>query len=211
MSNANVRKYTLHLATASLALVALVSPGHAQTGYDQRLQGNVGVHAGYAKAQDAETGNLLGGVHLEFMPVRVLGFQGAVAYRSDEKFETTYMGSQAELNVRTIPITVSGKLYAPIAPRFQPYGLVGAGWYHQVFDYSENLEMLGLADRNESTFGWHVGLGASALMAPRFGAFAEARWVFLDPDQRLDNSTIEQVEEFDFDTSHWMAGLNFFF
>jgi len=211
VSNATVRNIRLHIATASLCCIALASPGRAQDGYDQPLNGNVGIHAGYAKAQSAESGNALGGVHLEFMPVRVFGIQGAVDYRSDEEFDVSYLGTDAELNVRTIPITVSGKLYAPIAPRFQPYGLVGAGWYHQVFDFSENLEMLGFGDRDETTFAWHVGLGASALMSPRFGAFAEARWVFLDPDQQLNDNTVEQLEDFDFDSSHLMAGLNFFF
>ena len=175
MSNATVRRITLHIATTSLSFVALVSPARAQDGYDQPLNGNIGIHGGYAKAQSAESGNALGGgVHLEFMPVRVFGIQGAVDYRSEESFDVSYLGNQAELNVRTIPITVSGKLYAPIVPRFQPYGLVGAGWYHQVFDFSENLEMLGFGDRDETTFAWHVELGASALMGPRFGAFAEA-------------------------------------
>ena len=95
--------------------------------------------------------------------------------------------------------------------RFQPYGLAGAGWYHQLFDFSENLEAVGFDDRDETTFAWHVGLGASALLGPRFGAFAEARWVFLDPNEQLNDSTVEQLEDFDFDSSHLMAGLNFYF
>jgi opacity protein-like surface antigen len=211
VSNTTVRRIAPLFATVSLGLVMLANSGRAQDGYDQPLQGNIGVHAGYAKTQSAEAGNALGGLHLEFMPLRVFGIQGAVDYRSDEEFDINQMGNAAELNVRTIPVTLSGKLYAPIAPRFQPYGLAGAGWYHQIFDFSENLEMLGIGDRDETTFGWHLGLGAAALMGPRFGAFAEARWVFLDPDRQLDDATVEQLEEFDFDTGHFMAGLNFFF
>jgi opacity protein-like surface antigen len=179
--------------------------------YDEPLRGNIGVHAGFAKAQDAEDGNFLGGVHLELTPVPVLGIQGAVDYRSDERFDVQFLGTNSELNVRTIPVTVSARVYAPLAPRFQPFGVVGAGWYHQIFDYSSDLEALGLEDTDENTFGWHVGLGASALFAPRIGVFAEARWVFLDPDRAIDDDTVEQVEDFDFDSSHWMAGLNFYF
>jgi hypothetical protein len=178
---------------------------------DPKPAGFLGLHTGFSKARDAKDGNFLGGVHGELLFLRWLGVQGAVDYRSDEHFIATMGATNAELNVRTIPVTVSGKLYAPVTARFWPYGLVGGGWYHVLFDYSNDLEALGFSDRDVSTFGWHVGLGGSALLSPRLGAFVESRWVFVDPDNQLDDATFERIEDLDFDSLNLMAGLNFIF
>jgi opacity protein-like surface antigen len=196
---------------AAAAAVATAVPVRAQSSM-QDPAGNIGVHLGYTRAQDADRGNFLGGAHLEFLLLRWLGVQGAVDYRNDERFDVQLAGTtDAELNVRTIPVTVSGKLYVPLAMQLQPYGLAGAGWYHVMFDYSDDLEALGLTDRTDSTFGWHVGVGAQALVSPRLGLFAEGRWLFVDPDQNINDTTFDRIRDFDFDTSTFVAGINFLF
>jgi opacity protein-like surface antigen len=173
--------------------------------------GALGAHLGWSKTRDADEGNFLGGAHAELRLLRVLGIQGAVDYRSDEKFNAVIAGQQAELNVRQVPVTVSGRVYVPVAPRTQPYGLAGAGWYHLVYDYSEPLEALGFRDRDDDSFGWHLGAGLETLFNQRIGGYLEGRWVFLDPDKKINDTTVEQIEDFNFNSFNLTAGLNFLF
>jgi opacity protein-like surface antigen len=106
---------------------------------------------------------------------------------------------------------LSGKFYIPVSPQLQPYGLAGGGWHFVMFDYSPALEEIGFEDRDTSTFGWHLGAGAQARVSSSVALFAEGRWIFVDPDQALGDSTFEQIEDFNFDTSMFVAGMNFLF
>jgi len=195
--------------TAFLCLAAAV-PCRAQD-YESGPQGYIGVHGAFTKARGAEDGNFLGGMHLELLMARILGVQGAIGYRSEEKFEVPLPSGPASLNVRIIPVTVSGKVYLPVAPTFSPYGVAGAGWYHTFFDYSAPLEATGLHDQDTNTFGWHLGAGLNLMVSPRVGLFAEGRWAFLDPNEKLDSATRDRLQGLDFDTFHALAGFNFGF
>jgi len=207
------RTATWCAAAAFAALGLPVAVGAQGYGDDapHPVIGNIGLHGGLVKARDAEDGKFQGGLHLELTPLRILGIQGAVDYRTEEKFNFTVGTTNADVAVRTLPITLSGKLYIPVMPQFAPYGLVGAGWYHQKVDFSQDLENLGFRDQKDTTFGWHAGVGAAANLTPRFGLFGEARWIFLDPDRDLDPATQDRVEDFDYNSSHLLAGVNFFF
>jgi opacity protein-like surface antigen len=195
----------------AVAVVTVVSTAWAQQPVYEDPKGNIGVHLGYTKTRDANDGNFLGGAQLELMLARWLGVQGMAAYRSEERFDVQAGATQAELNVRTVPLMLSGKFYIPVSPQLQPYGLAGGGWHFVMFDYSPELEALGLQDRDTSTFGWHLGAGAQARVSSSVALFAEGRWIFVDPDQALGDSTFEQIEDFDFDTSMFVAGMNFLF
>ena len=96
-----------------------------------------------------------------------------------------------------------------VAPHL--YALGGPGWYHQKLDFSPDLEALGFADQKGTTFGWHVGAGAVARISPRVGLYGEGRWTFLDPDRDLNRQTVDQIEDFDYNSSHFLAGVNFYF
>jgi opacity protein-like surface antigen len=181
------------------------------TARSQTSFGDVGVHVSYVRVRDATDGNFLGGVHAELRPLPWLGFNAAVDFRSEAEYDVPTGTTNATLTVRTIPITVSGKLYLPIAPLVTPYGMVGAGWYRQEFDFSSELETLGATDYDETNFGWHVGLGLNLNLHPRFGLYADARWVFLDPNRSLDSQTSDQVQNFDFNSLDLQAGVNYLF
>lgn len=209
-THTSVSKHAAAALTLCAAFIGAGSltttPASAQTPF-----GVLGVHGSYAQVRDANDGNFLGGVHGELRPIPWLGLNASVDFRSDEQFDVQSGATTASLNVRTVPIQVSGKLYLPLAPQFAPYGMAGAGWYHQVFDFSNDLEALGIRDHDETTFGWHVGLGANLNLAPRFGVYADARWIFLDPERSVDTQTTDQIRDFDFNSMNVQAGVNFLF
>lgn len=205
---------TLQSVALALALsLALIGVGALTAGTaGAQTAGDIGAHVSRAQVRDATDANYLGGLHAELRPIPMLGFNASVDLRSDEEFSIqTGPTTTSSLHVRTVPITVSGKLYLPIAPMITPYGLLGAGWYHQVFDFSPDLEAQGIRDHDETTFGWHVGFGANLNLQPRFGVYADARWIFLDPNRTVDSQTTDQIKNFDFNSVNVQGGVNFFF
>ena len=218
MRTTNHRIGYMALPMALVVAVGLAVPmtARAQSDMDplvpqKRSIGNFGIHGGFVKVRDAQDSDFQGGAHLEFNPARWLGIQGAVDYRSEERMDIESGPLNAEVDVRTLPLTLSGKLYLPVAPKFMPYGLAGAGWYHQKIDFSEDLENVGFQDRTDTNFGWHLGLGATVEVSPRVALFGEGRWIFLDPDRDLNEATVDQIEDFDFNSSHILAGVSFLF
>ncbi len=209
-STSSVLQKAILAPAVAVALIA-VGPLAGGTAWSQTSYAVLGAHVSHNQVRDANDGNFLGGVHGELRPIPMLGLNASVDFRSDEQFDVQMGTTNAALHVRTVPITLSGKLYLPIAPVVTPYGMVGAGWYHQVFDYSSDLEALGLRDHDETTFGWHVGLGANLNLQPRFGVYADARWIFLDPNRSVDSQTSDQVKNFDFNSMNVQAGVNFLF
>ncbi|MBD3162522.1 MAG: outer membrane beta-barrel protein [Candidatus Eisenbacteria bacterium] len=174
--------------------------------------GNYGPHLAYMKASDAEDGNFLVGGHLELRPAPIFGIQGAIDYRSTEEFTVGAGNEDHGLEIRSVPITVSGKLYVPTEQSFQPYALAGAGWYRVIYDYSEPFEAIfGIEDETVTTFGWHFGLGANVRMSEIVSLFGEARYAFVDPGKDLDEDVRDEIGEFDYDTMTLGAGLNIHF
>jgi opacity protein-like surface antigen len=193
---------------AALASALAFTTGFAPKA--EAIGGNVGAHAGYSKIKDAESGAVLVGGHGELRLVKWFGVQGAVDYRHVQSFDINTPNGQGELSVRQVPITVTGRVYVPMS-KVAPFAAAGAGWYHLIYDYSNNVEAMGAEDRSTNTFGWHVGAGLEVQVAPRLALYGEGRAVFLDPDRELDSSVFDQVSNFDYNSTYFVGGLNFLF
>jgi opacity protein-like surface antigen len=183
--------------------VALAATAGAQTGPG----GNFGGHLGWAKASDAEDGNFLVGAHLELRPLPWLGVQGSADYRLADEFGT----GDTTLKIRSVPLTVTGRLYFLNTAQLSVFAAAGAGWYYLVYDYSETLEDLGLGDDHDSTFGWHLGGGVVLPLADKVSLYGEGRVVFVDPDQEVDDELADDVKDWNYDSTYLAAGVNFEF
>jgi len=171
----------------------------------------IGAHMGWAKAKDAEDGNGFVGGHLELRLLPWLGVQGAADYRLVETLRVdTGAGPDGKLDVRSVPLTATGRIYIPLG-QVEPFAAAGAGWYHIIYDFSQEVEDLGIEDDSETTFGWHVGAGLQLRVSPRFSLFGEGRAVFVDPDRRLDEDLFDRVEEFDHDSTFFFGGATLHF
>ncbi len=189
----------------ALALIAALPAPAAAAG------GSIGAHLGYAKGSDAEDGNGLVGGQLEFRLASFLGIQGAVDYRLVNTYAIDTGPVNGELDVRSVPITASARLYLPTMSNFSLFGVAGAGWYHMIYDYSQQLEDLGIEDNTETTFGWHLGAGAEIMLAPKVSVYGEGRAVFVDPSHSFDEHVQDQIKDFNYDSSYFAAGLNLHF
>lgn len=171
--------------------------------------GNYGAHVAYMKSKDAHDGHYLVGGHMELMLAPFLGVQGAVDYRSEERFVVRTPQGDEGLDVRSLPVLVTGRLYLPAPMTFRPYALAGAGWYRVVYDYSSGLETrLGLKDESVSTFGWHLGAGARMALSPRVSLDGEARYAFIDPERKLGKEVREEIRDLNYDAFHVGVGLS---
>ncbi|MEZ4653321.1 MAG: outer membrane beta-barrel protein [Candidatus Eisenbacteria bacterium] len=110
--------------------------------------------------------------------------------------------------MRTIPLTLTGRVYLPVVQSFSPFLAAGAGWYNLVHDYSAGLEALGAKDETITTFGWHAGLGAKYYLSPVLSIAGEGRYTFLDPNRNLDGSVRDDIGELDYDSAYVGLGLN---
>jgi opacity protein-like surface antigen len=137
--------------------------------------------------------------------------QGAVDYRLVETYTLGVPGVEDELDVRSVPVTVTGRLYLPAGERVRLFAAAGAGWYYVIYDYSDDLEGLGAEDENEHSFGWHIGGGLDVDVAPDVSLYFEGRAVFVDPDRDLDDATFDDVEELDYDSTYFAGGVTFHF
>ena len=170
--------------------------------------GEYGVHVAYSKAADSVEGNYLVGGHMELRPVPLLGLRGAVGYRSDERFQLGTLDA-GHVRVRSVPITLSGKLYLPMTPVASPFLQAGAGWYRVHYDYPDVLQRAtGLDDQSVTTFGWHLGAGMRVGIAPKVSLSGEAQYVFVDPDKKLDPEVRDQVRNLDYNTATFSVGLS---
>jgi opacity protein-like surface antigen len=204
----NKAPWIVSAAWICLGLLATPAPAADLLG---ESSGSWGAHVGYARTRDAEDGNYLIGGHLELQPAPFLGLQGAIDYRSSESIRLSTQSDQGDLEVRTIPVTATARLYLPLVPGLSPFALAGAGWYRQTYDFSERLENLGLEDRSETTFGWHLGGGARLAVAPRLSLYGEARYIFLDPERKFGDEVQEDIRDIDYNSTYLLGGMNFHF
>src|SRR5512143_2817817 len=126
LSACSWRKPACRALAAALLLAgadALVATDCASAG------GDYGAHIGYAKTRDANTGEMLFGGHFEVDPVPAFGVQASLDYRSRESFLVPSSGVRERVEVRSIPFTLSGRLYLPASPVVSPFLTGGAGWY----------------------------------------------------------------------------------
>lgn len=173
----------------------------------------IGLHGGYLKSKDAEEGGFATGAYLELRFASIFALQGGVGYQKQGSFTFPVDSSDISLDVSTIPMTASFKVSTPGAIPFHPYALAGGGWYRTTYDFSSDAEdLLGVEDKTETSFGWHVGAGLSLSVAPKMALFGEFRTIFLDPEKNADESWEEiqdDIESLDFDSYAINVGLSF--
>ena len=188
-----------------LCAIASLWPARAQG------SGEYGPHIAYSKAVDSDKGNYLVGGHMELHLAPFLGLRGAVDYRSSERFAVG--GPQAgSVRIRSVPVTLSGRLYLPLNPSASPFLQGGAGWYHVSYDYSNTLQQAaGLSDESVTTFGWHVGGGLRLALSPSVSVSGEAQYIFVDPQKRLDSEVRDKIRSLDYDTTTFGLGLSIAF
>jgi opacity protein-like surface antigen len=172
---------------------------------------HIGVHFGYVKAADAEDGNGQVGGHLEIPLLPFLGLNGSVDYRLVESFSVHTGNASGDLELKSVPVTATVRLYLPSISTMTLFAGAGAGWYYLIYDYADNLEQAGFVDDNSSTFGWHVAAGAIFSIAPKFSLYGEGRLIYIDPDQQIDQQVIDTVEGFDYDSFYIAGGVNLHF
>src|SRR5512147_369269 len=101
-----------------------------------------------------------------------------VMYRNE-----SYMNGN--LNVRMWPIT--GSLY--VTPTPQLYIGAGVGWYQTTLDYDSNL---GIKDRTNQDFGFHVGGGVKVPVAEKVSVDLGGRYTFMD-DVKTELSDLDHL------------------
>lgn len=172
---------------------------------------HIGVHVGYVEAADAADGNGQVGGHLEIPLLPFLGLHGSADYRLVESFSVHTGSASGDLELKSVPVTATARLYLPSISTLTLFAGAGAGWYYLIYDYADNLEQAGFVDDNSSTFGWHVAAGAIFRIAPKFSLYGEGRLIYLDPDQQIDQQMIDTVEGFDYDSFYVAGGVNLHF
>jgi opacity protein-like surface antigen len=173
--------------------------------------GEYGPHVAYSKAADSDQGNYLVGGHLELRPIPFLGVKGAVDYRSSERFQVGTLDG-GTVRVTSVPVTLSGKLYLPLAPAASTFLMGGGGWYRVHYDYSRRVEQTTqLHDQSITTFGWHVGAGLRLGLSSNVSLSGEAQYVFVDPQKKLNDEVRNQIRNMDYNSTTFGLGLNLAF
>ena len=145
----------------------------------------LGPVAGYIKTRDADGGTWFGGVQARYRFGGILAVEGSITFHRDE-FQ------DGDVVVTQYPVQVSALIFPLPFGAFEPYGVIGAGWYYTRVDIDTALVQ---DDDTENLFGVHLGAGAQLHVAPRFSIFADFRWIFMD-EPATDNSDLDE-EEFD--------------
>ena len=154
---------------------------------------DVGIRGGYQRFSEADDGSLLFGLFFRKDWHRVVWFEGAVMYHTEE--------IEDDVNIELIPIQLSAQLFLLRRDgTFSPYVQGGAGFYI--------LRTTGDAvDKStEYDFGWHLGLGMDYNISDRAFLEIDLRYIWLDVD--ADDRTIaESLSDF----NNWMANVGFGF
>jgi opacity protein-like surface antigen len=158
-----------------------------------KLEGAYGAHVGVAKSRMAGDESAVFGAHVNVSVVSWLEAQASIDYRTEESIPIATTNRATEVLVRTIPVTASALIRLPGAGRVQPFAIAGIGGYRTIYDYSEPLEASGASDNARWAFGWHAGAGASMPVGNTASVFAEARYVFLDPESGFAPSVREHL------------------
>lgn len=162
----------------------------------------IGPRLGYYKAEDAEDGNFYGGVQARLRLGAVVGIEGAIDYRAGQKYG---FGSYT-VETSSIPVTGSIMIFAPISNAFSPYGLAGIGAYYTRYDYDEPIEGIEIEDDSSFNMGYHLGFGAEFPFNDNVALNVDYRYIFLNPDENE-----ESLEDADFNSNAFTAGLMFYF
>ena len=158
----------------------------------------IGPRLGYYEAEDADEGNIFGGLQLRGRFSEYFGIEAAVEY--NPKQELGVEGVQT-VEVSSVPLTASALLFLPVSEKFVPYGLAGLGAYYNIYD-SEGLD-----DDLDSTFniGYQLGFGLQIPFNSNVALNADYRYRFLNPD-----TNEESLDDTDFSGNAFRLGLVFY-
>jgi opacity protein-like surface antigen len=122
--------------------------------------------------------------------------EGAVGYFETEASIST-PGASVEEKFEVIPLTLSLRGHVPYG-RFEPYGFLGIGVYFVDDKISGNIPGLGISGSDsddDTTFGFHIGLGGTYTLLNNVFVGVEGRYLYLETntfgiDFRLDGITL---------------------
>ncbi|HLR25058.1 MAG TPA: porin family protein, partial [Fodinibius sp.] len=178
----------------------------AQAQYDDEAIKNtigIGPRLGYYKADDADEGSFYGGAQIRARLGRIIGIEGAVDYRTAQKYN---LGDYSA-KVRQVPVTVSALLFLPVSKHFQPYGVAGLGAYYDIIDFDSDAEEIpGIEDDHSVDFGYHLGAGLEIPISGNMALNADYRYIFLDPG----SDAFGDVEDADLSGNTFTVGLMFY-
>ena len=129
----------------------------------------IGPQLGFQKANDADKGNMMYGAAARLEVTPTFSLEGSINYRQEDFADD-------KVTVRNYPVMVTAMIYPiPIV-----YGAIGAGWYNTRFDYSDDLNKLGVNDETKQKFGYHFGGGVSLALNKTTLLTGDIRYVFID-------------------------------
>lgn len=186
---------TPKIILSTLVLCLIASMAYAQN--TVKGKSGIGPRIGYYKAPDADDGTMFIGLQSRSRG-EIFGFELAAEYRGEQSYTVT----GGELTVKQIPVTGSLLMFVPIAPNFQPYGLVGLGAYYTIYDYDGGFVNPG--DDAEVNFGYHLGFGLDVPISSSAALNIDYRYLFLDGNE-------DRISEKNFSGNVITAGLTLYF
>lgn len=158
----------------------------------------IGPRLGYYQADDAEEGNVFGGIQIRGRLSPVFGLEAAVEYRAGQEYGIDGVQS---METSFVPATASALLFLPVSDHFAPYGVAGLGAYYTIYDtegFSEDID-------NEFNVGYHLGFGLEIPFNQNVALNADYRYLFLNPDRNE-----ESLEDTKFSGNAFTVGLMFY-
>jgi opacity protein-like surface antigen len=195
----------LNPATAALLLIALSAApaGAAVLG--------IGVHGGCVKAHDADQGTGAYGAHLDLHLSPWFALQGSVDAWLEESIPLNSDTSVGDLKVKSMPLTVTARIFLPISSTFAPFAGAGAGIYYVEKNYPQSLNDLHINDDTTQEFGWHAAAGVEVKIARLFSVYGEGRAIFADTGEKLDEAVVQDLKDFSYDSVAFTGGLTIHF
>lgn len=161
-----------------------------------------GPKLGYYKAQDADEGNLYGGLQARLRLGAVVGIEASVEYRPGQKYG---IGNQT-VTTSFIPVTASLLFFVPVNQHFTPYAVAGVGAYYTRYELSGIASDIGFDDDSSFNMGYHLGFGTEIPITSNVALSADYRYLFLNP-----NDNEESFDGANFNGNVFSAGLMFYF
>lgn len=174
---------------ACIALIAASAMGWSALAQAQPYQTtfHVGPTFGIHTQNGASESDHLWGATARLKLAPWFGIDGSAAYRQDE------LGGDAGW-IKTWPLMVTGLVY----PIPYLYGGLGGGWHNTTYDFSNQLNELGIDDETHGDFGWHLAVGTEIPASTWLKLMADVRWVFLNSDPTAIPDVVDEelVEDF---------------
>ena len=135
----------------------------------------IGLTVAYLKVDGADDPTIFYGIHARIYLMSFLAVEGLVGTAKSDFEDGDGTATQVPIQVTALLMPFQG---LPV----RPYALAGLGWYFTDVEYSGGLAALD--DEQDSTFGFHLGLGAE-LKVGILMLHLDIRYVFMQ-DPNLD-------------------------